>query len=241
MFLEYRAVVSTAGLAAAFLLSAAPSLVVAAPTAREQELICRLSNTCDQPSTDADTTAESRDIATGERTFTVVKGRSATGQTANSGQPGRPAAGDPKFYGQPQARPAVSSTAGRGNYIAPKPRHFAPATPRAKSADVRVAFANSSAVLNEASREDIRAFANVLQSPALASASFVVEGHTNSVGGRDYNVELSQRRAQAVRDYLIQLGVSASRLEAKGFGFDKPRTKNPADAGNRRVEIVRAN
>ncbi len=116
---------------------------------------------------------------------------------------------------------------------------MAPAAGR-KAADVQLLFANGSAELTPKGKDEVRAFANAIQSPSLAKDTFLVEGHTNSVGARDYNIDLSQRRAQAVVDYLVQQGVPTSRLQAKGYGFDKPRLKNAADAGNRRVEIVNA-
>jgi outer membrane protein OmpA-like peptidoglycan-associated protein len=68
-----------------------------------------------------------------------------------------------------------------------------------------------------------------------------VEGHTDSQGKRDYNISLSQRRANSVKDYLIHQGVDGTRLQAKGFGPDRPADTNKTDAGrsnNRRVEFV---
>jgi outer membrane protein OmpA-like peptidoglycan-associated protein len=68
-----------------------------------------------------------------------------------------------------------------------------------------------------------------------------VEGHTDEVGTRDYNVKLSEERAASVRTYLVEHGVDASRLEAAGFGFDKPLSpgKSAKDHElNRRVEFV---
>lgn len=68
-----------------------------------------------------------------------------------------------------------------------------------------------------------------------------VEGHTDAQGGRDYNISLSQRRANSVKDYLIHQGVDGTRLQAKGFGPDRPADSNKTEAGrsnNRRVEFV---
>lgn len=67
-----------------------------------------------------------------------------------------------------------------------------------------------------------------------------VQGHTDNVGKYDFNVELSERRAQAVRTYLIKKGVPAQRLTAHGYGPDKPIADNKTTAGrakNRRVEF----
>jgi outer membrane protein OmpA-like peptidoglycan-associated protein len=69
----------------------------------------------------------------------------------------------------------------------------------------------------------------------------VIEGHTDSVGTDDYNLALSQRRAQAVADTLIARGVSADRVQTKGLGKSYPVASNDTQAGrqqNRRVEIV---
>lgn len=68
-----------------------------------------------------------------------------------------------------------------------------------------------------------------------------VAGHTDSIGSDQYNQGLSERRANAVRDYLIDKGIRASRLSAVGYGESRPVASNDTDAGraeNRRVELV---
>ena len=68
-----------------------------------------------------------------------------------------------------------------------------------------------------------------------------VEGHTDNVGGSDYNKDLSARRAASVVRYLVGKGVAASRLEAIGYGFDKAIASNETALGrakNRRVEFT---
>ncbi len=68
-----------------------------------------------------------------------------------------------------------------------------------------------------------------------------VEGHTDSVGSRPYNLDLSQRRADAVVRALTARGVAAGRLQAVGFGFDRPVASNATALGrakNRRVEFT---
>lgn len=70
----------------------------------------------------------------------------------------------------------------------------------------------------------------------------IVEGHTDSTGARAFNMDLSQRRAQAVVDYLVSKGVSPSRLSAKGYGPDRPVADNATRLGrakNRRVQFTR--
>jgi outer membrane protein OmpA-like peptidoglycan-associated protein len=68
-----------------------------------------------------------------------------------------------------------------------------------------------------------------------------VEGHTDSKGSDAYNIKLSQRRANAVRDYLIAHGVEADRLVAVGYGETRPVADNGTAEGrarNRRVEFT---
>jgi outer membrane protein OmpA-like peptidoglycan-associated protein len=69
----------------------------------------------------------------------------------------------------------------------------------------------------------------------------LIEGHTDSIGTAAYNQELSQRRAEALRDALIKRGIASNRIVAKGYGESYPVASNETEAGrqqNRRVEIV---
>ena len=68
-----------------------------------------------------------------------------------------------------------------------------------------------------------------------------VEGHTDSVGGDDYNQGLSEQRGASVRDFLTQQGMLASSVTSRGFGKTQPVASNDTAAGrqqNRRVELV---
>jgi outer membrane protein OmpA-like peptidoglycan-associated protein len=72
--------------------------------------------------------------------------------------------------------------------------------------------------------------------------SLEVQGHTDNVGGDAYNMNLSQRRSEAVRAYMISRGVSATRLVSKGYGFHQPLVPNTTPANrelNRRVQFIR--
>jgi outer membrane protein OmpA-like peptidoglycan-associated protein len=76
---------------------------------------------------------------------------------------------------------------------------------------------------------------------AYPSLHLQVEGHTDSVGGEDYNQQLSEHRAQAVRDYLVQAGINQHSVESHGFGKNEPVAGNDTPEGrqqNRRVELV---
>jgi outer membrane protein OmpA-like peptidoglycan-associated protein len=73
------------------------------------------------------------------------------------------------------------------------------------------------------------------------TAKIVVEGHTDSQGGASFNQELSQRRADSVRSYLVSHGIATDRVTSAGFGLTRPIADNGSAEGradNRRVEIV---
>lgn len=75
-----------------------------------------------------------------------------------------------------------------------------------------------------------------------SSMRIEIQGHTDNQGDRFYNVELSKRRADAVRDYLIGAGISSYRLETRGVGPDDPMYSNDTEENrsqNRRVELKR--
>ena len=78
----------------------------------------------------------------------------------------------------------------------------------------------------------------VLAYPTLHVA---IEGHTDSIGSDDYNQQLSERRAQAVRDYFVQQGINSAAVEARGYGKTEPIATNDTPEGrqqNRRVELI---
>lgn len=106
-------------------------------------------------------------------------------------------------------------------------------------ADLRLSFELGSADLTPQAREEAKVFAESLQRPELAGKRFLIEGHTDSSGGRSYNLLLSQRRAAAVADYIASLGVERDRLRTRGFGYDRPLPGHSTDSPeNRRVEAV---
>ena len=75
---------------------------------------------------------------------------------------------------------------------------------------------------------------------ASAAERLEIAGHTDSKGSDEYNQELSQRRAEAVKAYFVEHGIDAARLEARGYGEGQPTHDNSSDEGramNRRVEL----
>jgi len=78
----------------------------------------------------------------------------------------------------------------------------------------------------------------VLNYPSLRLA---IEGHTDSTGSADFNQVLSEKRADAVHDYLVSQGLDADTLSAQGLGMNDPVADNTTAEGrqkNRRVEII---
>ena len=72
-------------------------------------------------------------------------------------------------------------------------------------------------------------------------SNITVEGHTDSQGQRQYNMDLGEKRAKAVRDQLVSRGVAQDRIKAVGIGPDRPVADNKSAEGranNRRVEII---
>lgn len=93
--------------------------------------------------------------------------------------------------------------------------------------------------LKPGAKSRLEKLASVLQNHP--ERKLAIEGYTDSTGSEELNQSLSEKRAQAVKDALISLGVTADRIEAKGFGEANPVASNGSAAGrqqNRRVEVV---
>jgi outer membrane protein OmpA-like peptidoglycan-associated protein len=102
-----------------------------------------------------------------------------------------------------------------------------------------VLFASGKSDLLPSARERLSQVADVLK--AQPELSFTVIGHTDSQGSDEFNRDLSQRRADAVRQYLVSQGVDSSRVRSVGRGESEPIADNNTAEGranNRRVEIV---
>ena len=102
-----------------------------------------------------------------------------------------------------------------------------------------VLFRSGSFELAPGARERLAKVSGIIL--AYPSLHVAVEGHTDSVGGDDYNQNLSERRAEAVRDYFVQQGISAASVDARGFGKTDPIASNDTPEGrqqNRRVELI---
>ena len=106
----------------------------------------------------------------------------------------------------------------------------------------RVFFATNESILTTASRETLRKQAAWLRKNS--DITIVLEGHADERGTREYNLALGERRANAVKDYLMTYGISGSRLNVVSYGKERPVNSgsNPlAWSQNRRSVTVKAN
>jgi len=102
-----------------------------------------------------------------------------------------------------------------------------------------VLFDTGKYTLRPGAREKLAKVSGIIL--AYPSLQLEVEGHTDSVGTDEYNMQLSENRANSVRDYLVQQGINTSSIAARGFGESQPVATNDTAAGrqqNRRVELV---
>ncbi len=126
------------------------------------------------------------------------------------------------------------------------PTHTAAASPAAAagapSVSLSVQFATGSAELTPEARDTLDQLGKALTSSDLAQYRFRIEGHTDTVGAKDYNLTLSQQRADAVAAYLEnKFAVNAGRLRPVGMGEQGllvPTPPNTANEKNRRVNVV---
>ena len=99
-------------------------------------------------------------------------------------------------------------------------------------------FETAKAVIKPRSYGDLTKIAEILQE--FPNVRFYIDGHTDSVGNDSYNLNLSRKRARAVKEFLESKGVDGAQLEARGFGESRPLASNSSPGGrqlNRRVEI----
>lgn len=203
----------------AFALIAAAAAQPPAPTpppapATPQDYVCAFSGEC----SDDQNQAEPGDLA-GHPGISATRGFALSRPTPEANARPRPR-GTPRVAGQAL--------------------HRAPAAAAGQRVNLRLAFDTGSARLTPDAMAQAGVFARALMLPQLVTMHFRIEGHTDSVGSRAMNMDLSQRRAQAVADFLVGMGVGRDRLDVRGYGFDQPLPGTRASDGeNRRVEAVR--
>jgi outer membrane protein OmpA-like peptidoglycan-associated protein len=106
------------------------------------------------------------------------------------------------------------------------------------SVNLNIPFELNSSALKPQASEQLKQLELALTSDALSKDRFVVAGHTDAKGSAQYNKQLSLRRAQAVKQFLVAKGMDGGRLDTVGYGSEKLLDPDrPEDSSNRRVEI----
>jgi outer membrane protein OmpA-like peptidoglycan-associated protein len=106
--------------------------------------------------------------------------------------------------------------------------------------DLEITFDYNSADISTTSLHSVEALGRALSDPSLKGSTFVVAGHTDAAGGESYNQDLSERRADSIKRYLVdKFNITSTDLVTVGYGKSKPKDPNaPMDPANRRVQVV---
>ncbi len=106
--------------------------------------------------------------------------------------------------------------------------------------DLEITFDYNSADISQKSLPAVQALGRALTNPDLTGSTFVVAGHTDAAGGDSYNQDLSERRADSIKRYLMdKYGISSADLVTVGYGKSKLKDPNqPMAEVNRRVQVV---
>ncbi|MBP0491769.1 OmpA family protein [Pararoseomonas indoligenes] len=171
----------------------------------------------------------------------------------------RPGNGPPRGIQMPGAQPVAPAPQAPPSQAGAAPRPPAATVPRPSlrpaeapaattapagtpAVSITVQFPTNSATLTPAAERALAPLGQALSSPELAPYRFRIEGHTDTVGPDEANRALSQRRAEAVRDFLTQrYNVPAAKLEATGLGESQLLVRtgdNQAEQRNRRVQVL---
>lgn len=169
----------------------------------------------------------SRGLTIGDPSRDLTAGTTSRGLTIGGPEPVPPAESvpEPEVRAEPAAAPAMAT---------PEP----PPAPR--RAAFRIVFEFNSTVLTAESRTILDRVGTVLTSPGAERLRFQIIGHTDAAGNDTYNQILSERRARAVREYLVRtFGIRPEKVEALGRGESELLVPDqPLASENRRVEIV---
>lgn len=107
-----------------------------------------------------------------------------------------------------------------------------------QSVNLNIPFESNSSALQPQATAQLKQLEAALNAPSLKLDRFMVAGHTDAKGSAQYNKQLSLRRAEAVKKYLVSEGITAARLDTAGYGSEKLfAVDRPEDPSNRRVEV----
>ena len=219
--------------AGALLITAAPAMAQAGPTASvsSDQLVCQLSGDCGGH--DASLNTQDKPESRG---FSIARHQ--------QGAPANAAVKAPSPPMNAHQNRSLAATPARGAASAPVGRFAIAHHPVGPvgHADLSINFVSGSAELTDSGRSLAQTFMQALRSPQLAGKRFMIAGHTDAVGSRTLNLDLSKRRAQSLVEFLVSQGASRTQFDVKGFGFDRPLPGTVGTApSNRRVEVVTLN
>lgn len=206
-----------------------------------EDLVCQLSEKCaDEATTPADEASDVASAGQGGPRVSATRGFKIARKVDSSDAPAKTGTSGQRLARQPVSKTSTNPVR-KAQVAAPgKAKTAAGQAMPLGRADLRVSFVTGSADLTEAGQREAQKFAAALSNPLLDGLRFTIEGHTDSVGTRESNIDLSRRRAQSVVDYLAGKGADRRRFDAVGHGYDKPLAGLSAKAAaNRRVEVVR--
>jgi outer membrane protein OmpA-like peptidoglycan-associated protein len=106
--------------------------------------------------------------------------------------------------------------------------------------DLVIQFDYNSAEIARTSTQAVQELGKALSNPSLKGSTFIVAGHTDGIGGDAFNQDLSERRADTIKRYLVQnYGIAGSDLVTVGYGKSRLKdAQDPTDPINRRVQVV---
>ncbi|EDM44447.1 OmpA domain protein [unidentified eubacterium SCB49] len=181
-------------------------------------------NGCPWPDTDGDGILDKDDACPEE-----------AGPAANKGCPNRDKDGDGVLDKDDEC-PEVPGTVARKG--CPEPQITVEIMDQINEYSRTILFDTNKSTIRKESHAAIRSMIDIMNE--YKTANFLIEGHSDSSGSASYNLELSKKRAAAVKTFLESKGVDASRLTSEGFGETRPKASNSTAAGrqeNRRVEV----
>ncbi|SEE20169.1 OmpA family protein [Bradyrhizobium erythrophlei] len=106
--------------------------------------------------------------------------------------------------------------------------------------DLEIHFDYNSAEIAKGSTQAVQELGKALSDASMKGSTFVVAGHTDAIGSEAYNQDLSERRADTIKNYLVErYGLNGSDLVTVGYGKTRPKDpRAPMDPTNRRVQVV---
>jgi len=203
--------------------------------ARAQEQSQTLAQQASQAAANAQAAAQQRDLAKQDQSNSEAQAQLARQQAAAEQQKAEQATQQAEQYRQEREAELAQLQTALGQ-IAETRRTAMGLVMTLDSKSIRFDF--DKANIKPEYRDILNRIAGILLT--LKGYTIAVYGYTDDIGTQTYNLQLSQRRAEAVRDFLVQTGIPSTILSTKGFGKADPRVPGDSEearAANRRVEI----